>query len=97
MAGSYLLVAEERREVAAIHGHRIYEMVKASCIPFARTLLHLTERELLYNRAYVDLVEMVLQPRGHYFSYTYDLTHSLQRLDNTAPDFRSIPMHLRVS
>lgn len=45
VAGPYLIVVTERRLVGAINGHQIWEMRKAECVPFARTTLHLTEKE----------------------------------------------------
>ena len=43
------------------------------------------------------MVENVLKTGYLYFSTTYDITHTLQRLHNTSPDFISIPLHERVS
>lgn len=36
------------------------------------------------------MIEQVLETPYMYFSYTYDLTHSLQRLHNTTPDFLQV-------
>ena len=43
------------------------------------------------------MVQSVLQTDGFYFSYTYDLTHTLQRLSRTSPDFLQMPLYERVS
>ena len=43
------------------------------------------------------MVESVLKTGYFYFSTTYDITHTLQRLHNTSPEFVSIPLHERVS
>ena len=42
------------------------------------------------------MVENVLNAEHFYFSNTYDLTHTMQRLYNTSPDFISMPLHERV-
>ena len=42
------------------------------------------------------MLETVLSIEGFYFSTAYDLTHTLQRLNNTSPDFKFIPFHDRV-
>lgn len=34
---------------------------------------------------------------GFYFSYSFDITHSIQRLHNTSNDFQQLPLHERVS
>ena len=47
----------------------------------------------------MGMVQHVLSKPGFYFSYTYDLTHSLQRrhhLSQTKPNFLSIPLHERA-
>ena len=42
------------------------------------------------------MAQNALQTKGFYFSYTYDLTHSTQRLYNTTPDFGQLPLFERV-
>ena len=49
------------------------------------------------NKVYLNLVDTMLRTDSFYFSFTYDLTHSMQRLHNTSPDFSSLPLHERVS
>ena len=39
----------------------------------------------------------VLSMDGFYFSTTYDLTHTLQRLSNTSPEFQEMSLLERVS
>ena len=43
------------------------------------------------------MVDNVLGTAAYYFSTSYDLTHSLQRLHNTSPEFLQIPLNERVS
>ena len=42
------------------------------------------------------MVESVLAAEHYYFSSSYDLSHTMQRLYNTSPDFISMPLHERV-
>lgn len=42
------------------------------------------------NQMFVAMIELVLNTPYLYFSYTYDLTHSLQRLHNTMPEFLQV-------
>lgn len=37
------------------------------------------------------MINVVLRTQSFYFSYTYDITHTLQRLQTSSPDFHSIP------
>lgn len=43
------------------------------------------------------MAQQALQTDGFYFSYTHDLTHSQQRLQNTSTDFQQLPLYERVS
>lgn len=52
------------------------------------------------NKEYVSLTQQALSTRGFYFSHTYDLSHSQQRLQNgmeNTPNFAQLPLHERVS
>ena len=49
------------------------------------------------NTQYLSMVDTLLSTDGYYFSTTCDLTHTLQRLSNTSPDFKNLPLHERVS
>lgn len=42
------------------------------------------------NRTYLNMIEAVLQTPYLYFSYTYDVTHTLQRLQHTPPEFLKV-------
>lgn len=37
------------------------------------------------------MIELVLRTEAFYFSYTYDITHTFQRLQTSPPDFHSTP------
>jgi phosphatidylinositol 4-phosphatase len=39
------------------------------------------------NEYYLDMMKQLLDTPYLYFSYTYDLTHSLQRLNSMSPEF----------
>lgn len=43
------------------------------------------------------MMNHVLSMDGFYFSTTYDLTHTLQRLSNTSPEFQEMSLLERVS
>lgn len=47
--------------------------------------------QLKYNNKYLAMIELVLRTEAFYFSYTYDITHTFQRLQTSSPDFHSIP------
>jgi hypothetical protein len=37
------------------------------------------------------MIEIVLRTEAFYFSHTYDITHTFQRLQTSSPDFHSTP------
>ena len=38
------------------------------------------------------MIELILRTEAFYFSYTYDITHTFQRLQTSSPEFCSIPL-----
>ena len=80
-----------------IYGQSILKVEETEIIPFSRTTLHLTEDQIQFNKSYVSMVKTVLDTPYFYFSYTYDITHTLQSLYNSGPDFTSKSLFERVS
>ncbi|KAF7268605.1 hypothetical protein GWI33_018295 [Rhynchophorus ferrugineus] len=87
LAGRYLIVVTQRDLVGYIAGHAIWRLVKTEILPYCRSLLHLNGQKLADNNMYLHMVENVLATPGFYFSYSYDLTHSIQRLHDINPEF----------
>lgn len=80
-----------------IYGQSIYKIEETEIIPFSRTTLHLTEDQIQYNKSYLNMIRMVLDTPYFYFSYTFDITHTLQSLYNSGPDFMTKSLFERVS
>lgn len=87
LAGRYLVIAVQRELVGYIGGHAIWKLSKAELLPYFRSLLHLNNEKQNDNNLYVSMIEQVLSTPFHYFSYSYDITHSIQRLHDISPDF----------
>ena len=85
LAGRYLVIVTQRELVGYIASHAIWRLAKAELLPYARSMLHLTQEQVADNNTYLNMVEQVLSTPYHYFSYSYDLTHSLQRLHGFGP------------
>uniref|UniRef100_A0A8C7ZJB1 SAC1 like phosphatidylinositide phosphatase b n=1 Tax=Oryzias sinensis TaxID=183150 RepID=A0A8C7ZJB1_9TELE len=49
------------------------------------------------NKTFLSMINAVLHTDAFYFATTYDLTHTLQRLANTSPDFQDTSLLERVS
>lgn len=87
LAGSYLVIATHRELVGYIAGHVVWRLAGTLLIPYFRSTLHLSPEQLKDNGDYVNMIELVLSTPHYYFSYTYDITHTLQRLHTITPDF----------
>lgn len=87
LAGPYLVVVTRSTKIGQICNQPVYRVEETDVISYTRNTLHLTEEQVNYNNSYLTMVKTVLRTPYFYFSYSYDLTHSLQRLYNFGPDF----------
>lgn len=96
VSGPYLLIITKRKLVGLLNGHEIWRVVETDILPFPKTVIHLTEDQIRDNKIFLQMITMMLQTDSFYFSYTYDLTHSMQRLQNTTNDFDNMPLFERA-
>lgn len=89
LAGQYLVLATQREYVGSIAGHIVWCLTGTELIPYFRSTLHLNAEQQADNTTYLNMIEQVLATPYLYFSYSYDLTHTMQRLHGTGPDFLS--------
>jgi len=68
---------------------KIYKIHRTELIPYARSVSHLSTFQSNANSKYLSMIDLVLRTEAFYFSYTYDITHTFQRLQNSPPDFHS--------
>ncbi|KAJ8912853.1 hypothetical protein NQ315_007985 [Exocentrus adspersus] len=87
LSGYYLVIATQREIVGYVGGHAIWRLAKAELIPYCKSTLHLSAEKQADNNSYLNMVEQVLSTPFHYFSYSYDITYSIQRLHDIGPDF----------
>lgn len=96
LAGPYLVVITKRKLAGVINNEEIWQMKEAEFIAFPKGTMHLTETQIQDNKVYLQMAQNALQTDGFYFSYTYDLTHSMQRLHNASSDFSQLPLYERA-
>lgn len=48
------------------------------------------------NKTFLAMINHILNTDGFYFATDYDLTHTLQRLANTSPEFQEMSLLERV-
>jgi hypothetical protein len=95
-SGPYLIVVTGRERIGTIGTHDVWKVTAIDTIAFARSTRHLSEIQIQHNQVYVRMVQTVFQTVGFYYSSTYDLTHTLQRLENSTPGFKLMPLYERA-
>ncbi|XP_045540449.1 phosphatidylinositol-3-phosphatase SAC1 [Papilio machaon] len=96
ISGLYLVVAKYRILIGKLNGHDIYQLAGADILPYARSTTHLTSKQIDDNNTYERLMRAALETPGIYFSYGYDLTHTMQRLHSVASDFHKMSLASRA-
>ncbi|PKY48318.1 hypothetical protein RhiirA4_463893 [Rhizophagus irregularis] len=79
LAGGYLIVITGRERIGRLGIHDIFQANQFRILPFAKNNNGLSEAQAHDEQHYLSLVESLLKSGTYYFSYTYDLTHTLQR------------------
>ncbi|XP_062265341.1 phosphatidylinositol-3-phosphatase SAC1-A isoform X2 [Platichthys flesus] len=92
VAGMYLIVITRKRNVGSLLGHAVWKAVDFDVISYKKTVLHLSEIQSQENKTFLSMINNVLTTDGFYFCTDYDLTHTLQRLANTSPDFQEMSL-----
>ena len=75
LKGFYLILITARKKVAQIGMHSIYKIMDTQMVPLFRTTTNLYRDE---EAKYLNIFSQIKIQNGFFFSYTYDLTHSLQ-------------------
>ncbi|VDD92033.1 unnamed protein product [Enterobius vermicularis] len=97
VSGCALITITNARLMGSINGQDIWLITDTELIPYKRTTLHLNERQRWYNKHFTEMIQLVLATGGFYFSRSFDLSHSLQWLEeNTTPNFKQQPMMERA-
>ena len=87
VAGRYLVIAKQRVLEGTIVGHSIWRLAGTQYIPYFKSTIHLNEQQLADNEAALSMVTSMMQTLGLYFSYSYDISHTMQRLHSAGPGF----------
>lgn len=96
IAGPYLILVKRRSKVGTLNRQTIWKLEEIDLVPYSRSTTSLTAEQKVYNDKYVAMVHQVFTTPYFYFSYSYDLTHTLQRLYYTAEDFLQMSLNERA-
>lgn len=86
ISGRHLVVATHRVAVGFINNQVIWQLAGFDIIQYIPSMLHLNENQRVENETYLSMIRTILDTPYMYFSYSYDITHTLQRLHSMSPD-----------
>lgn len=86
LEGYYIILVTKRRRIAVIGHHTIYKIEDTSMIYIPSDSVRLFHPD---EQRYVKMFQSIDLSSNFYFSYSYDLTHTLQ--NNLAP-----PKQIRI-
>lgn len=81
LKGFYLIMITQKKKVAKIGLHKVYQikdMKMISLFNWSKTKTRFVEEQ-----KYINLFQQIKIAEGFYFSYTYNLTHTLQNNINS--------------
>ncbi|KAJ1979863.1 Phosphoinositide phosphatase sac1 [Dimargaris xerosporica] len=81
--GDYLAVITQRLKVGAIRGHSIYRVLETKVVPFNQTMGNLNGDQKIDEQLYLSMFQTALTSNAMFFSYSLDLTNTLQRQHGT--------------
>ena len=97
VACPYLMIATESELVGYVDGDKpVYRIPNTDLIPFAKSFSHLTQTQLSDIGKYLDMIKFMLSCPELYYSSSFDLTHTMQRLQGTGPQFLSASLISRA-
>ncbi|KAJ3343368.1 Phosphoinositide phosphatase sac1 [Gonapodya sp. JEL0774] len=87
-AGDHVIVITDRERIGNIDSNDVFRMKGYRIIPLARSNRSLPESEKRDDEEYLAMLQSILDLDHFYFSYSFELTHSLQRQANLRSDTR---------
>lgn len=94
--GNYLVVATHRVFVGYVNQEVVWRLAGFDLIAFHNSVMHLNEAQKVQNDTYLEMIRSVLDTPYFYFSYTYDLSHTQQRLHGATKEFMQLGLAQRA-
>eukprot|EP00035_Acanthoeca_spectabilis_P025701 m.459516 g.459516 ORF g.459516 m.459516 type:complete len:610 (-) comp21771_c0_seq1:51-1880(-) len=96
ISGPFLIAITGRGAVGRIYQHTVWQLKDVHTVQFARNRRHLSASQLKIEDKYLEMVLSVFDNHRFYFSYSYDLTHGLQRLHTAGETFYQETLYKRM-
>lgn len=74
----YMLVVTKRSQVAMIGGHYVYKIGETELLPLTTSSFKLKAEQHAEEARFLNILKDLDLTRSFYFSYSYDITHTLQ-------------------
>ncbi|KAI9193572.1 Sac phosphatase domain-containing protein [Polychytrium aggregatum] len=78
-SGDHLIVVTNRTKLGRLDGNDIYKLTGHKIVSVTKSTVHLSEQQIRDDGVYIGLLNDLLGSGYFYFSYTLDLTRSLQQ------------------
>ncbi|CAH1403962.1 unnamed protein product [Nezara viridula] len=96
IVGQYLVVVTGRSKVGNIWRKEVFQMDSAEVICINKLPFPINDKQIRLEKKYISMLEFILATPYFYFSYSYDLTHTVLRFCNKKSDFFEMPMYQRA-
>lgn len=93
--GPYLILLTNRTLVGIIDNEAVYKITDATFIQVSPTPVALSDSQKKQENAFLGELNKLLTDRYFFFSYTFDLSNSLQRRNAMSPEQLSQPLYKR--
>lgn len=94
--GSYIIVITERDLVGEMNEHKIWHIKKCEILPIFKAYRGQNQRQSEHNSRYLSMIHHVLSYSGFYYSSTYDITRTTQKIYNSKTIFDGQPLFNRA-
>jgi len=94
--GPNLIVITKRERIGLVHGSEIWRAAEFDILPYKTSKASLNESQKADLDVYISMLQTALDTPSFYYSSTYDLTHSVQRISLADPNFHGLDLCLRA-
>jgi len=94
--GPNLVVVTKRERIGLVHGSEIWRASEFDILPYKASRASLNESQKADLDVYLGMLRSALDTPSFYYSPTYDLTHTVQRISLADPNFHGLDLCLRA-
>ncbi|KAG2176447.1 hypothetical protein INT43_005687 [Umbelopsis isabellina] len=92
----YMIVITDRKRLGQIRGQETYRITSFQILPLVKNLTGLSSAQVSDEQTFVNLLENHLKINTFYYSYSYDLTQTIQRQAQFSAETLKQPLYQRA-